>query len=237
MLNISVEQNINSNIVISPMSIKRDWMDVTPEKHAYRSFPVTQANMIGWNLSWKKDVRFIWNGVNDTSQDNVTILTDDVYLYTGRGQSSVSFTTGLTFRTDKNFSLFTINPVNYFSPDFETMSSLISSSWFDSDFPLAIKAKTPNKEILIKAGQPIATIIPVSLTDLDNTSIKVYDYKDEDRSRQNKNKSYGDAAQEINKTGNWTDWYRDAVNEKGESLGSHETKALRLSVEDNRKMV
>jgi hypothetical protein len=237
MLNISVEQNINSNIVISPMSIKRDWMDVTPEKHAYRCFPVTQANMIGWNLSWKKDVRFIWNGVNDTSQDNVTILTDDVYLYTGRGQSSVSFTTGLTFRTDKNFSLFTINPVNYFSPDFETMSSLISSSWFDSDFPLAIKAKTPNKEILIKAGQPIATIIPVSLTDLDNTSIKVYDYKDEDRSRQNKNKSYGDAAQEINKTGNWTDWYRDAVNEKGESLGSHETKALRLSVEDNRKMV
>jgi len=237
MLNISVEQNINSNIVISPMSIKRDWMDVTPEKHAYRCFPVTQANMIGWNLSWKKDVKFIWNGVNDTSQDNVTILTDDVYLYTGRGQSSVSFTTGLTFRTDKNFSLFTINPVNYFSPDFETMSSLISSSWFDSDFPLAIKAKTPNKEILIKAGQPIATIIPVSLTDLDNTSIKVYDYKDEDRSRQNKNKSYGDAAQEINKTGNWTDWYRDAVNEKGESLGSHETKALRLSVEDNRKMV
>jgi hypothetical protein len=237
MLNISVEQNINSNVVISPMSIKRDWMDVTPEKHAYRCFPVTQANMIGWNLSWKKDVRFIWNGVNDTSQDNVTILTDDVYLYTGRGQSSVSFTTGLTFRTDKNFSLFTINPVNYFSPDFETMSSLISSSWFDSDFPLAIKAKTPNKEILIKAGQPIATIIPISLTDLDNTSIKVYDYKDEDRSRQNKNKSYGDAAQEINKTGNWTDWYRDAVNEKGESLGSHETKALRLSVEDNRKMV
>ena len=237
MLNISIEKRVNSNSVISPMSIKRDWMDNTPEKHAYRCFPVTQANMIGWNLSWSKDIKFIWNGINDTSQDNVKILSEDDLLYTGRGQSSVSFTTGLTFKTDNNISLFVINPVNYFNLDFEVMSSLISTSWFDNDFPLAIKAKTPNKEILIKAGDPIATIIPISLTELDNTSIKIYDYEDPEQIRQNKHKSYGIAAQEVNKSGNWTDWYRDAINEKGESLGSHETKVLRLSVEDNRKMV
>ena len=237
MLNISVEKRVNSNSVISPMSIKRDWMDSTPEKHAYRCFPVTQANMIGWNLSWNKDIKFIWNGINDTSQDNVKILSEDNLLYTGRGQSSVSFTTGLTFKTDNNISLFVINPVNYFNLDFEVMSSLISTSWFDNDFPLAIKAKTPNKEILIKAGDPIATIIPISLTELDNTSIRIYDYEDPEHIRQNKHKSYGIAAQEVNQSGNWTDWYRDAINEKGESLGSHETKVLRLSVEDNRKMV
>jgi hypothetical protein len=237
MLNISVEKRINSNVAISPMSIKRDWMDKTPEKHAYRCFPVTQANMIGWNLSWKKDIKFIWNGINDTSSDNVKILTEDNLIYTGRGQSSVSFTTGLTFKTEKNISIFVINPVNYFNLDFEVMSSLISTSWFDNDFPLAIKAKIPNKEIFIKAGDPIATIIPISLTDLDNTCIKVYDYQDPGNIRQDKHKSYGIAAQEINKVGNWTDWYRDAVNEKGESLGSHETKVLRLSVENNGKMV
>jgi hypothetical protein len=237
MINISVEKNINSAISISPMSIKRDWMDQTPDKHAYRCFPVTQANMIGWNLSWEKDIRFVWNGINDTSQDNVKILTEDNFLYTGRGQSTLSFVTGLTFKTENNISLFTINPVNYFNEDFETMSSLISTSWFDNNLPLAIKAKVANKEIFIKAGQPIATIIPISLTDLDNTSIKIYDYEDQNRSREKKHKEYGNAAQEINKTGNWTDWYRDAVNEKGESLGNHETKVLRLSVEDNRKMV
>jgi hypothetical protein len=44
----------------------------------------------------------------------------------------------------------------------------------------------------------------------------------------------------MNQSGQWTDWYRDAVNEKGESLGKHETKVLRLSVIDkrqNREMV
>ena len=233
MLNISVEKYINSQISISPMPIKRSWMDLTPEKHAYRCFPVTQANMIGWYISCNQDIKFIWNGINDTSSENVEILEGKDITYSGRGQSTVSFNTGLIFRSDSNISLFTINPVNYFNYDFETMSSLISTSWLDTGFPLAIKAKVANKEILIKAGTPLATIVPVSLTAMDNTSIQMFDYSDPDRKREMAHQSYGEAAQEINKTGQWTDWYRDAVNEKGESVGSHETKVLRLSVTDN----
>jgi len=237
MLNISVEQTSNSRISVSPMSIKRDWMDQTSEKHAYRCFPVSQANMVGWSLSCLDDIRFIWNGINDQTGDNVKIIEGQDICYTGRGQSSLSFNTGLIFRTEINVSLLTINPVNYFNNDFETMSSLISTSFYDNSIPLAIKAMSANKEILIKAGTPIATIIPISLTELDNTVIEKFDYSDEDNIRGKKTMSYGEEAQKINTAGKWTDWYRDAVNEKGESLGSHETKALRLSVKDNRRMV
>jgi len=233
MLNITVEKKNNSKIDIIPASIKRDWMDATPGKHAYRCFPVTQSNAIGWNLYSTEDVTFIWNGINDTSSDNVKILNGQDFTYTGRGQSSVSFYTGLIFKTDKNISMLTINPVNYFNDDFEVLSSLISTSWFDTDFPLAIKSRVANKEITIKSGTPIATIIPISLTNLDNTTIEVNPYIDENGLRQNAQKSYGDAAQEITKTGEWTDWYRDAVNEKGDILGKHETKALRLKVKYN----
>ena len=232
MLNISAEKYQDSVISLAPMSIKRDWMDATPEKHAYRCFPVTQANMVGWNLFCDKDFEFIWNGINDTSSDNIEILSGHEFTYSGRGQSTVSFHTGLTFRTDENISLLTINPVNYFNDDFETMSSLISTSWMDSGFPLAIKARVANKKIIVKAGTPLATIIPVSLTAMDNTSIEIVDYSDPDSKRQHAHQSYGEAAQEVNKSGQWTDWYRDAINEKGESLGKHETKVLRLSVTD-----
>jgi hypothetical protein len=219
------------------MSIKRDWMDITPEKHAYRCFPVTQANMVGWNLFCEKDVEFIWNGINDTSSDNVEITNGKDFTYNGRGQSTVSFNTGLTFRTDQDISLLTINPVNYFNDDFETMSSVISTSWLDVGFPLAIKARTANKNVLIKAGTPLATIIPISLTAMDNTEIQIVEYSDPDNKRQQAHQSYGEAAQEINKKGQWTDWYRDAINEKGESLGKHETKVLHLSVIDKRKNI
>lgn len=234
MLNISVEKIRNGAMAVAPMSIKRDWMDLTPEKHAYRCFPVTQANMVGWNLFCEEDISFIWNGINNTSGENVTILKGKDFMYTGRGQSTVSFMTGLVFRTDQNISMLTINPVNYFNEDFETMSSLISTSFYDNDYPLAIKARVPNKEVVIKAGTPIATIIPISLSAIDGTCIEMYDYSDPNNERQSAHQSYGIASQEVNKQGKWTDWYRDAVNEKGESLGQHETKVLRLSVKDNR---
>ena len=215
------------------MSIKRDWMDATSEKHAYRCFPVTQANVIGWSISCLNDISFIWNGINDQTGDNVKILQGEETCYTGRGQSSLSFNTGLHFKTTEELSLFTINPVNYFSDDFETMSSLISISFFDNPLPLAIKARSANKEILIKAGTPLATIIPISLSGLNNSSIKINEYQDLDNKKQEANKSYGDAAQKINQSGKFTDWYRNAVNEKGESIGSHEVKTLKLQVINN----
>ena len=217
---------------ISPMSIKRDWMDVTSEKHAYRCFPVTQANVVGYSLSCKEDIEFIWDGINDQTQDHVTIF-NPKRAYSGRGQSSVSLDTGLIFRTTEELSILTINPVNYFSDKFETMSSLISTSFYDNPLPLAIKAKYANERVVIKAGTPVATIIPISLTGLNNTEINIIKYQDNDKKREQANRSYGEAAQVLNSSGEWTDWYRNAVNEKQESLGSHETKTLKLIVKDS----
>lgn len=233
MINISVEKMKGNPFVISPMSIKRDWMDATSEKHAYRCFPVTQANVVGWSLSCSEDISFIWDGINDQTQDHVEIIKAPEGSYTGRGQSSLSLNTGLIFKTEKDISILTINPVNYFNEDFETMSNLISTSFFDNPLPLAIKAKAANKEVVIKAGTPLATIIPISLTNLNNSTIEMFDYQDPDRLRTQANISYGEAAQVINQSGNWTDWYRDAVDENGNVRGQHETKTLKLYVNDN----
>jgi hypothetical protein len=234
MFNISVQKGHGCFFNLQPMSIKRDWMDETSEGHAYRCFPVTQANVIGWNLSCIEDIEFVWDGINDQTQDHIKIISGPPGAYAGRGQSSISFNTDLVFRTEENVSLFAINPVNYFSDNFETISSLMTTSFYDNPIPLAIKAKKANEKVVIKAGTPIATIIPISLSNLNNTVIKIVDHKDENNKRRDANISYGDAAQVINSSGQWTDWYRDAVNEKGETLGKHEVKVLKLGVEDTR---
>ncbi len=236
MFDILIEKFEGNLFTIEPMSIKRDWMDQTSENHAYRCFPVTQANVVGWSLSCTEDIKFIWDGINDQTGDHIQIFSP-LGSYSGRGQSSISLNTGLVFKTNADVSILTINPVNYFNDNFETMSNLISTSFYDNPLPLAIKAKKANEEINIKAGTPIATIIPISLTSLNNTNINIVEYKDDDKSRKNANISYGEASQNINLSGGWTDWYRDAINEKGESLGSHETKTLKLFVTDNTKNV
>jgi hypothetical protein len=232
MYSITVEKTYNSLFDISQMSIKRDWMDLTSEGHAYRCFPVTQANVIGYSLSCKEDIEFLWDGITDQTGDHVEIF-NPKSAYSGRGQSSISIDTGLIFRTDKDVSILAINPVNYFSDEFETMSSLITTSFYNNPLPLALRAKTANKKVVIKAGTPVATIIPISLTNLNNTVINIVDYQDIDNKRMKANISYGEAAQAINSSGEWTDWYRNAVNEKQESLGSHEVKTLKLKVIDN----
>jgi len=232
MFNISVEKTPGCNFNIQPMSIKRDWMDVTSEKHAYRCFPVTQANVIGWYLSCIEDIIFTWDGINDQTDTHVKIVNPES-AYSGRGQSSISLNTGLIFRTDSDVSIWTINPVNYFNDDFETMSNLVSTSFYDNPLPLALKAKKANVETIIKSGTPIATLIPISLTNLNNTTIEMVRYQDPDRKRERANIEYGEAAQVLNSDGQWTDWYREAVNEKGNSLGSHEVKSLKLNVIDN----
>jgi hypothetical protein len=222
------------SFIIEPLSIKREWMENTPDKHAYHCFPVTMANSIGWTLSSPVDISFTWNGIVDTTPDTVNILSGKEYAYTGRGQGTVSFMTGLIFRSEKNISLFSINCPNYFYEDFEVMSSLISTSFYPNELPLAIKAKIPNKEIIIKAGTPIATIVPISLSSLKDEYIEIQDFVMTEEYGK-KQRSYGDAAQEINKTGSWTDWYRDAVDEHNNSVGEHEVKSLRLKVVDNSK--
>ena len=232
MFNITVEKMQGCIFNIEPMSIKRDWMDLTSENHAYRCFPVTQSNVIGWYLSCSEDIIFTWDGINDQTDQHVKIVSPSG-SYSGRGQSSISLNTSLVFKTDPDVSIWTIHPVNYFNDDFETMSSVISTSFYDNPLPLALKAKKANVETIIKAGTPIATIIPISLTNLNNTTIEIVEYKDEDRSRTNANIAYGEAAQVLNSSGNWTDWYRNAVNENGESVGSHEVKTLKLYVKDN----
>jgi len=231
MFNISVEKMQGSIFKIEPMSIKRDWMDLTSEKHAYRCFPVTQANVVGWNISCIEDIVFTWDGVNDQTDQHVKITSPEG-SYSGRGQSSISLNTGLVFRTDPDISILTINPVNYFNDDFETMSNLISTSFYDNPLPLALKAKKANQETIIKAKTPIATIIPISLTSLNNTTIEIVAYSDPDRKRERANINYGNAAQVINSSGEWTDWYREGIDEKGNLIGSHEVKTLKLDVVD-----
>jgi len=214
---------------IEPLSVTRDWMDETPGKHAYHCFPVTQANTVGWTVSIPVDVTFLWDGINDTTGSHVTIIEGDSFVFTGRGQGSVSFNTNLLIRSEKDVSLLTMNCPNYFNPDYEVMSSVISTSFFRTPLPLAIKVLTPNKKITIKANTPIATILPISLSYLKDSVIEIKKYPQEDLHAWNQtNKAYGDAAQAASKNGDWTDWYRDAVDQDGNSLGEHEAKSLKL---------
>lgn len=213
---------------VAPLSATRDWMDETADRHAYMCFPLSVTNKLGWGISFPEDLSFVWDGITDTTADHIEILKGHDYLYTGRGNATISFKSGLIFKTDELTTTLSMPVPNIFVRGAQCYTALISTSFFLPEFPLAWRLTEPNIEITIPAGQPVAAILPLSLTGLQEDYVlesiegyPEYSYWEEV-------KKYGDAAQAKNSVGDWSKMYRDALNYNGEKIGFHEVKSLRL---------
>ena len=214
---------------IEPLSVKRDWMEETFDAHAYKCFPVSLSNGMGWGLSFPEDITFIWDGISDSNAEHVKILEGEKYAYAGRANATISFNTGLLFRTEENLSMMHYPVPNYPRDGVSPFTTVISTSFFRGEFPAAWRITRPNTEITIKAGTPVIAIMPISMSKLNNSEAIIKPMSDLPKDFF-PDADYGNIVYEINKSGKWTNFYRDAVDHKGQSLGKHEAKALRLKV-------
>jgi hypothetical protein len=235
-INFEVYKDNGPTANIEPLSAKRDWMEATFDKHAYRCLPVTLTNQLGWAISFPEDITFMWDGQISTSGEHVKILAGEKYVQTGRGQATVSFETGLVFRTPENYSLLTYNIPNMFIEGVAPYTTIISSSFFEGPLPVAWKITKAFVPITIKANQPIAAVFPISLTEIQGSTLTVKNIKDLVRVKREipldldeAVKSAADAAA----NGGWTDYYRNAIDYMGNKLGKHEVKSLKLLVKDD----
>lgn len=225
---IKVQRLHPNAAVVEQLSGTREWMDNTAEKHAYMCFPMTISNALGWGISFNEDIRVVWDGIEDTSPDHVTIIEGENTVYTGRSHGTLSFYTGLVINTDEDVSILTMPVPNQYIRGIQTMTTLMSTSFYKGHFPLAMKLTEPNKEIFIPAGTPVAAILPISVGRLQTDfTLKIAegdfseDYWEELR-------KYGEAAEAKNSTGDWSRMYRNAINYDGSSMGKHESKNIKL---------
>jgi hypothetical protein len=211
--------------------LKRDWMDETDNAHAYHCFPVSLANSIGYEVSFPTEISFIWDGISDISADHVKILSGGRYASPVRGNATISFDTGLFFKTDENTTLLSMPVPNLFIDGVQCFTSLISSSFFENSLPCAWRITKANEVITIPANQPIITVLPIPLKQISRIEMNIYKGKQSSKLIEH-NKEYGTAAQKINKSGNWTDWYRNATDHNEDTIGKHELKSIKLKIND-----
>ena len=231
-MNISVYKIHNQPVQIEQTPIKREWMEKTYDRHAYKCFPVSFANTIGWSISFTEDIEFIWDGVTDTTPDHVKILKAPENLCSlARGNATISFNTGLYFKTDENTSIISIVPPNYFIDGATPFTSMMSTSFYDEAFPAAWRITRANTPILIPAGMPVATLIPLSIGKLSEVQLDIHN-KTFDQEVANEKRKYLEEWQKISEQGKFSNFYRDAVDYKGDSIGEHEKKSLHLKTND-----
>ncbi len=213
---------------LEQLKATRDWMDNTADKHAYMCFPLTLTNGLGWGISFDRDIRAVWDGVDNYEPDHVTILEGEDTVYTGRSHASLSFKTGLLINTDEDTSILTMPVPNQFIRGMQTFTTLMSTSFYPGELPIAIKITEPNKEIFIPAGTPVAAIIPISVAGLQNNYEMSITEGSMPPEYWEELKKYGDAAEAKNSVGDWSKMYRNATNYDGSSMGKHETKSIKL---------
>jgi hypothetical protein len=215
--------------VIEPLSIKRDWMDNTFDAHAYKCFPVGLTNQLGWGISFPEDISFIWDGITDSTPEHVTILSGEKYAYPGRANGTISFNCGLMVKSEDHLSLLSMPVPNLFIDGAVPFTTLISSSFFRGELPIAWMITKPNEVITIKAGTPVIAILPINLEELQNSEITYKPYSTLPPESFN-HEEYGQYVYELNRSGIWSNFYRDAVDHLKNSIGKHQVKAIRLKV-------
>lgn len=208
-------------------------MDITFEKHAYRCLPVSLANTLGWTFSYPVDISFIWDGDPGSEDGHVKVLSGHEHVFTNRSNGTISFNSEITFRTEENVSLLVMPVPNQFIEGVHGFTTILSTSVLEPAIPYAWKITKANEVITIPANTPIASIIPISLKDIQNTEISLHT-EDFGPEYYAKLSEYGRVSGEMTRHGTWTNFYRDAVDHKGNKQGEHELKSLKLKVTDYR---
>jgi hypothetical protein len=236
MINLEVYRSGPDSANIEPLNGKRKWMDDTAENFAYRCFPLSLSNQLGWSLSFPEDITFMWDGQTTTHPDSVKVLQGEKYCSTVRGLGTISFNTNLIFRTDENYSLLSYPVPNSFVEGATAYTTLMSSSFFEGPLPVSWKITKPFTPITIKANEPFIAILPISLTELHSSVAQI---KPMDSMRQIHRdipltlEGAMEAGKKATESGGWTDYYRNAVDYMGNKLGDHEVKSIKLRVEGN----
>jgi hypothetical protein len=217
---------------LSSLSAKRDWMDNTYDAHAYKCFPVSLTNQLGWGISFPEDISFIWDGISDSTPEHVKVLSGEKYAYAGRANGTISFNTGLMFKTDENLSLISMPVPNLFIDGATPFTTLISTSFFRGELPAAWMITKANEVITIKAGTPIIAIMTIDLNSINNSEITFKPISSLPQPSFDPNE-YSNVIYELNRSATWSNFYRDAVDHLKRKIGSHQIKAIRLKVNND----
>jgi len=227
MHNFDVYEMPGNSAILSPLSAKREWATDLPYPHAYKCFPITLANQFGWGISFPDDIMFRWNGNYNPFDNNIEVFSGHKWLSFNRGWGIVSFNTGLVFKTDENLTMLGYPVPNQFIDGFQVFTSLISTSFFQKPYQLAGQITRAKEMITIKAGTPVGAIMPVSLTDINESTATKKPFADLNMDMQELS-DYSDVINKANKNNEITNFYRNATDHKNKKLGNHELRSIKL---------
>jgi hypothetical protein len=225
MTNLCLIRKDENSPTIRRGSIKRDWMDESYKKHAYKCLPVTTANASGWEFVLQKEIRVVWHGGNhiptitnsDTGGNSITH--NGVIIADCNKVGMVDFHLGWIFKTSPGYETWLSGPPNYFIDGASPTNAIIPSYWWPDEVQFNWKINKINEEVVFPKGMPFA-FFAVFKNELEQIQVKVENMSDHIEFFKER-QAYEEAKSQkhIIKPWTWISGIRTGLNEKGERIG------------------
>lgn len=150
---------------IRAASPRRDWMDQTVDRFAYRCLPLVIGNQLGWDLINPTAFRARWLGGPAAADVQLQPLVagDRLWASGHFGSAVLTFSAGYLFRTPPGVSLLVTGPLNCPKDGIYPLSGVVESDWTNATFTMNYQFTRPGQWVEFAAGEPFCRLIPLSL--------------------------------------------------------------------------
>ena len=145
---------------VVPGSNRRDWMDETPHKYAYRCLPLQIANCTGWDVYPPCDFVVNWSGGQHMS--DLQINYEDShhhFAHSSFGCGILTMHSGYLFKTEPGWDMLATGPINEPIDWGYPLTGVVETFWLDFTFTFNIKLFKPGW-FKISKDKPVARIMP-----------------------------------------------------------------------------
>ncbi len=217
--------------------VRRDWMDDTYNKHAYKCLPLTEANTSGWEMVLQHDVVVQWDG----GQSVPRVLSGEFATFQSDGHEYqkaivmpsivgiMSFTTGWTFSTPKNIWTWVSGAPNYFIDGAVPLTATIPSDWWPDEFNMNWKITKVGEPVTFPSGMPFMFFQFYDTSLMPAVEFEVENYWDKPE-LMDARAAYGEAKMRkvTEQPWTWMGGIRTGLDEKGQQIGPRHDGHMRL---------
>lgn len=214
---------------IQQSRLKRDWMDETYNKHAYKCLPMSAANVNGWELILQQDVVVQWDGGNTPPRVLEGEFLGGRPVVVPSIIGIISFTTGWAINTEEGYDTWITGSPNYFIDGAAPLSATIPSSWWPDEFNMNWKITKIGEPVKFEAGMPFMFFNIYNNNLLENTEVIVENLWDKPELMA-KRQSYGDAKMKKlhEQPWTWMNGIRSGLDENGNQIGPKHDGLIKL---------
>ena len=141
---------------LTPAVARREWMDRSNDRFAYRCLPLTMANASGWELRLPADVRMSWNGKADRRAIEISGHDPSwpvrLFVQSHFGEGVVTFVTGYLFKTPPGVGCWVSGPPNEAKDGIAPLTGLVETDWLPFPFTMNWRFTRPG-EVVFRKGE------------------------------------------------------------------------------------